>query len=81
MRRGWVILQLPRRCCAECLLTIQIKIDPRSPLLSVPASAVRPGDRVWVLRDGKLATEQVDVVMIVDGQALILAGHAPIRVG
>jgi hypothetical protein len=28
-----------------------------------------------------LATEQVDVVMIVDGQALIPAGHAPIREG
>ena len=62
-------------------VTIQIKIDPRSPLLAVPASAVRPGDRVWVLRDGKLATEQVDVVMIVGGQALILTEQAPIRVG
>ena len=62
-------------------VTIQIKIDPRSPLLAVSASAVRPGDRVWVLRDGKLATEQVDVVMIVDGQALMLTEHAPIRVG
>ena len=62
-------------------MTIQIKIEPQNPLLEVPASSVRPGDRVWVLRDGKLATEQVDVVMIVDGQALMLTEQAPIRVG
>ena len=62
-------------------VTIQIKIDPQRPLLAVPASAVRPGDRVWVLRDGKLEIEQLDVVMTVDRQALILADQAPIREG
>tara|TARA_Y100001933_G_scaffold265189_1_gene336692 strand:- start:11877 stop:13265 length:1389 start_codon:yes stop_codon:yes gene_type:complete len=62
-------------------VAIQIKINPKNPLLSVPASAVRPGDRLWIFRDEKLATEHVDVVMIVDGQALILAERAPVNAG
>ena len=62
-------------------VAVQIKIDPENELLSVPASAVRPGDRLWIFRDNKLVTENVDVVMIVDGQALILADHAPISKG
>ena len=62
-------------------VAVQIKIDPKNQLLSVPASAVRPGDRLWIFRDNKLVTENVDVVMIVDGQALILAEHAPISKG
>ena len=62
-------------------VTLQIKVDPKRPLLAVPVNAVRPGDRVWVLRDSKLATAEVDVVMIVDQQALILAEQAPIRAG
>jgi multidrug efflux pump subunit AcrA (membrane-fusion protein) len=74
-------LAAPPALLRGMFVAIQIKIDPRSPLLSVPASAVRPGDRLWIFRDGALATEQVDVVMIVDGQALIPAGHAPIREG
>ncbi|MDG2207110.1 MAG: HlyD family efflux transporter periplasmic adaptor subunit [Pirellulales bacterium] len=62
-------------------VTLQIKIDPKRPLLAVPTSAIRPGDRVWLLQDSKLNTEEVDVVMIVDQQALILADQAAIREG
>ena len=62
-------------------VAVQIKIDPKNQLLSVPASAVRPGDRLWIFRDNELVTENVDVVMIVDGQALILAEYAPVSKG
>ena len=79
--RGLGDVAAPPALLRGMFVTIQIKIEPQNPLLEVPASSVRPGDRVWVLRDGKLATEQVDVVMIVDGQALMLTEQAPIRVG
>jgi multidrug efflux pump subunit AcrA (membrane-fusion protein) len=79
--QGFGDVAAPPALLRGMFVTMQIKIDPRIPLLSVPASAVRPGDRVWVFRKGKLATEHVDVVMIVGGEALILAKHAPVSVG
>ena len=79
--RGLGEVAAPPALLRGMFVAIQIKIDPRNQLLSVPASAVRPGDRLWIFRDGKLATESVDVVMIVDGKALILAEQAPITEG
>ena len=79
--RGLGEVAAPPALLRGMFVAVQIKIDPRNQLLAVPASAVRPGDRLWIFRDGKLATENVDVVMIVDGQALILAEQAPISEG
>ena len=79
--RGLGEVAAPPALLRGMFVAIQIKIDPKNQLLSVPARAVRPGDRLWIFREGKLATENVDVVMIVDGQALILAEQAPISEG
>lgn len=62
-------------------VTVRMKIKPQMPLLGVSASAVRPGDELWVLRDGKLAIETVAVVTTVDGEALLIASGAPVKAG
>ena len=80
-RNGLGDVAAPPALLRGMFVTLRIKIDPKRPLLAVPVSAIRPGDRVWLLQDGKLNTEEVDVVMIVDQQALILADQAAIGEG
>ncbi len=36
-------------------VTIRIQVDPATPLLSIPEDALRPGNQVWRVRNGKLA--------------------------
>ncbi|MEK6248235.1 MAG: HlyD family efflux transporter periplasmic adaptor subunit, partial [Planctomycetales bacterium] len=57
-------------------VSIQLKIKPRSPLLSIPEAAIRPGNRVWVLRDGKLVIEPVKVMLSTELESLVAAGGA-----
>ncbi|MFV2068800.1 MAG: efflux RND transporter periplasmic adaptor subunit [Pirellulales bacterium] len=44
-------------------VTVRVPVKPPVSLLSVPAAAVRPGGRVWVVRDGALQIETVDVIL------------------
>ena len=62
-------------------VTVRIKIDPQVALLGIPVNAVRPGDRLWVLRDGKLAIEPINVAIRVDGEALVVASTTSVKAG
>jgi len=62
-------------------VTVRIKIDPQVALLGIPVNAVRPGDRLWVLRDGKLAIEPINVAIRVDGEALVVATTTSVKAG
>lgn len=41
---------------------VRVPVTPPVALLTVPAAAVRPGNRVWLVRDGKLRIETVELV-------------------
>ena len=62
-------------------VTVRIKIDPQVAILGIPVNAVRPGDRLWVLRDGKLAIEPINVAISVDGEALVVASTTSVKAG
>jgi hypothetical protein len=47
-------------------VTIRIPIEPRTQLLEVPEAAVRPGNLVWRVRQGKLAIVPVNFVALAD---------------
>ncbi len=52
-------------------VTVRIHADPNAALLEIPEDAVRPGKRAWLVRDGKLAVVEVDVVRVADEVAII----------
>jgi multidrug efflux pump subunit AcrA (membrane-fusion protein) len=45
-------------------VTVRFTVVPKTPLLEVPESALRPGDVVWVVRGGKLAVERVNFITL-----------------
>ncbi len=53
---------------------VRVHGEPQAPLLWIPEGAVRPGDKAWVVRDGKLAVVDVRVVRVADGRAIVQAG-------
>ncbi|MFC1597612.1 efflux RND transporter periplasmic adaptor subunit [Planctomycetota bacterium] len=53
---------------------VRVHGEPQAPLIWIPEKAVRPGDKVWVVRDGKLVVLDVRVVRVADGRAIVVAG-------
>ncbi len=56
-------------------VTVKIHAQPTARLLQVPEAAVRPGDRVWLVREGKLAVVEANVVRVADEVAIVEAGE------
>ena len=51
-------------------VTIRIEVDLPTPLLKVPVLAIRPGKKVWIVRDGKLRiVDGIQMVAKLDGPA------------
>ncbi len=62
---------------------VQISVHTKTevPLVSLPERALRPGNRVWLVRDGQLAVEHVEVVQVVGDEILLREDSSPIRAG
>ncbi len=65
----------PRALVRGMFVTVRIHAKPQAELLRVEEAAVRPGDRVWVLRNGKLKVFDASVIRVVDGWAILQAGQ------
>jgi multidrug efflux pump subunit AcrA (membrane-fusion protein) len=74
--------QLPSaRLVSGMYVEIRIAIDPPQSLLALPQAAVRPGNQVWIARDGVLRIETVDVAKVGRDQVLVEAGATSLRPG
>jgi hypothetical protein len=62
-------------------VSLEFHVVPRVSVLKVPESAVRPGDVLWLVRDGKLFRQTVKVARVVNGLALIPAASSGLKVG
>jgi multidrug efflux pump subunit AcrA (membrane-fusion protein) len=60
---------------------LKIAVPSDVALLSLPESAIRPGNKVWIHRDGKLDIQRVRVVHIVAGNALVVKGSSKLAAG
>ncbi len=60
---------------------VRLHVPLKESLLTVPEGAIRPGDRLWVVRDGKLRIQAASVVQIRDGQALLMPAGTDVSVG
>lgn len=62
-------------------VSVAIKSKPRVPLIKIPERAVRPGNIVWRVRDGKLERLEVEIAKVANGQALVPATGKSIELG
>ncbi|MCA9035002.1 MAG: HlyD family efflux transporter periplasmic adaptor subunit [Planctomycetaceae bacterium] len=53
-------------------VTVRIPVSSPTPLLQIPAEAIRPGELLWVVRDNKLHITPIRLVNVADDVALIL---------
>jgi multidrug efflux pump subunit AcrA (membrane-fusion protein) len=62
-------------------VTVLIQVEPRAGLLAVPSRAVRPGGKIWRVKDGKLQILDANVVQALGGEALgdrmLVRAHPP----
>ncbi len=54
-------------------VTVRIHAQPNAELLRVPEDAIRPGNRLWLVNDGKLRIAEVRVVQRHEGFAIVRA--------
>ena len=71
----------PRALVRGMFVTVALHTDPDDPLLQVPEVAVRPGNRVWVVRDGRLEILTVPVAAMVDDTVFVPPGGGGLREG
>jgi len=62
-------------------VALEIHARPKANLLRVPEIAVRPGNKVWRVRDGRLHTLGVQVVTIANQVAVLRATAGDLRIG
>ncbi len=60
---------------------VRIHARPDASLVTAPEEAIRPGGKVWVVRDNKLYIESIAVAAVVDGAAVIDAEASHLRPG
>lgn len=61
----------PPTLLSGMFVKVQVPIQSPMPLLQVPVEAVRPGSRLWIVRDRKLLVAEVSVVKADEQIALI----------
>lgn len=62
-------------------VTVRIPVKSTAPLLEVPAEAVRPGEQLWIVRDGKLRLVSAPLVRVDGNSALVQQDSAAVKVG
>ncbi len=60
---------------------VKLLARPRTHLLRLPERAIRPGNVVWMVRDGRLASGRVRIAAVIDGQAVLHADESDVVVG
>jgi len=62
-------------------VSIEVPLEGNVSLLEIPETAVRPGNLVWVVREGKLHAEKIRVVDTSDEQILVELGASGLKSG
>ena len=71
----------PQALLRGMYVSVEFHVDPRVSLLKIPESAIRPGDVLWLVRDGKLVRQTVNVARVVNGFALVPAASSGLKPG
>ena len=71
----------PRALVKGMYVTVAMRTRPAEGLLEIPEEAVRPGNTVFVARDGKLEILELPPASFVDGSILISPAVSPVKPG
>ena len=62
-------------------VTVKLSVPTSRPLLAVPEAAIRPGNRIWAVRDGQLSIERVNVAQTIEDKVLLLDSRGTLATG
>ncbi|HLA83256.1 MAG TPA: hypothetical protein VJL29_00560 [Thermoguttaceae bacterium] len=71
----------PRALVRGMYVELRIHVTPRTALLRVPVEAIRPGNRVWRVRENRLDTIPVRVISVMGDRAVIHAKQEASLIG
>jgi len=71
----------PRAMVTGMYVTVRLHAKPTARLLSLPENAIRPGNKVWVVRDGVLSIETIRPAETLDGRVVLSASGSKIEAG
>ncbi len=60
---------------------VDVHVTPRTSLVNIPVSALYPGSRVWIVRQGQLERREVRVARTQKDSVLVYAGEGQIQPG
>ena len=62
-------------------VNIRVPINSPVPLLKIPPEAIRPGDQIWIVRNGALKTLSVRLVQVDQEMALVRQDASELKLG
>ena len=71
----------PQTLMRGMFVSCRIHTRPRRQMLTVPEIGIRPGNEVWLMRDGQLHVEPIRIVRVSSGVAVIDGLSAAVRAG
>ena len=71
----------PRAMVTGMYTTVRVHARPTAWPSSIPELAVRPGNRIWVVRGGVLSIETIHPAETLDGAVILPADSAKIEAG
>lgn len=78
---GGASLPGPPALLRGMFVTVKIDVPTSQQLVEVPISALRPGNRVWILRDDRLAVQDVRVAQVLNDRVLLIPDETQLAVG
>ena len=72
-RSGAAIMRRPPRLLRNMYVKVRIYVQPQTPLLELPEKALKPGNVVWRVTNGKLEIVPVRVARIDNGRVFLAA--------
>lgn len=78
---GWANLPGPPALLRGMFVTVKVNVPTAQELVEVPVSALRPGNRVWILRDDRLAVRDVRVAQVLDDRVLLFPDQTQLTAG
>lgn len=62
----------PPSLISGMFVSVKIAVDAGVPLFLIPAEAIRPGQKIWVVRDGRLHILAVKMLQMTESGAIVL---------
>lgn len=75
------IMGTPPTLLVGMFVEVRVHLSPKTHVLSIPSTALQPGGRVWVVRNGQLQSVKTRVVETTDDALLVYASPSGLAAG